>query len=174
DAWNPGTPTVHPDNVTVEGFTVENWASRGIVQRRGTGTVHIRDNIAVQDSGNTTNAISISGGTGSTITGNTVESTSLNNNDWSGSGISLWGSINALVENNTISGSDFGVLVIANPGWTGTDPSWEEASGNIVRGNTVNQVLSAGVVLQGNVSDTLIENNTLDDVHRGIEVATAG
>src|SRR5699024_2206768 len=82
------------------------------------------------------------------------------------SGISLFGSNNALVENNTISGSDNGVLIIARPDWTSTDPSWESALNNTVRNNNINGV-TYGVFLQANVQGTVIEGNQLVDNEDG-------
>ncbi len=159
-----------PTAVTVAGFTVTNWAQRGIAQRMGDGTVHILNNTLIRETTGARNAIGIAGGTGSTVIGNTIESTTFDNPNWSGSGIAMWGSVDALIEDNKISGSDHGINVIA--AYT-SDPNWVEASGNVLRNNTISDVIN-GVALQGNVNATMIDDNIIKGGNRGVLVERVG
>ncbi len=165
-------PGNHPDGVTIQGFQVINWVERGISQRNGTGTVYIRDNIVLGPESGARNGINISGGTGSEVTGNVILTSSFDQEDWSGSGILAMGSVNALIEDNLISGPDIGVSVVG--GHAHIDPSWGQASGNIVRNNTITASSSGAIGLQGDASGTLIEDNELVDNNRGIEVSESG
>lgn len=169
DHSHPGN---HPTNVTVEGFTVTGWIERGISQRNGDGTVHIRDNIVLNENEGSRNGINISGGTGSTVTNNVIDTGTFDQDDWSGTGILLMGAVNGLVEGNTITGPDLGIAVSAHPGWSHLDPNWAEASDNVVRNNTIHGV-DAGVSIQGNASGSEIDGNDISDSFWGVTLTSS-
>ena len=163
--WNTGG--TYPTGVTVDGFTVTGWDERGISQRNGTGTVFIRDNILEGPLSGSRNGINLSGGTGSQVTGNVITTSSFDQDDWSGTGILLMGSIGALVDDNTVVGADLGIVVAGYPDWVGIDPSWEEAAGNTISNNDVSGS-GSGIALAGAAMNTTITGNTISDNDRGV------
>ena len=153
---------IHPTGVTVEGFTVMNWVERGIAQRNGDGTVYILNNhVEAIGPGNRNNGIVISGGQNSTIRGNTVL-THPWTAPWASSAITLIGSVNALVEENYVSGGDRGISVAGAPDWAGIDSSWVSASDNLIRNNLVRNT-PRGILVEGEVTETNILGNDVRD-----------
>lgn len=157
----------YPTGVTVEGFTVKGWTERGISQRNGTGTLFIRDNLLLGPDIGSRNGINISGGTGSEITGNIIRTSSFDQENWSGTGILLMGAHNTLVDGNEVIGADLGIVVAGYPDWENHDPSWTEASGNMISNNYVSG-RSSGIALAGAAFDTEITGNTITGNNRGV------
>jgi len=160
----------HPTDVTIDGFKVVNWEERGIAQRNGTDTLHIHNNIVVgpEESSFVRGGIILSGGTGSTITGNEVTVGEAGIEDWSNAGIMLMGTMEAVVENNTIHGmASAGIGVYGYPDWESIDPSWVSAEDNLIQNNHIHDATS-GVALAGAAYHTVIKNNVIEEIDRGI------
>ena len=150
----------HPTDVTVEGFGVENWDERGIAQRNGDGRVFIRNNFILNENKTSRNGINLSGGTGSEVTGNVIETVSFDEEDWSGTGILLTGSIDAIVEGNEVTGADIGIAIAGFPAWESLDPTWVYAEGNELTDNIL-QENSTGIALQNDVRSTSVKDNEI-------------
>ncbi len=155
--------------VTIDGFTVRNWNSGGIVQGMSAApfaTTHVRNNNVIGPVGGSTshgNGIQVSGD-GSTVTGNTVSGAILNSADWSGSGILVVNGSNILVSGNQVSGSDIGIGVM---NWNAADVSGVTIDNNVVTGH------SEGISIQvygGPISGVAITNNTISGNDSGIGV----
>lgn len=167
---------IHPSDVTIDGFTVKGWKQRGIGQRNGNGTISVLNNIVIPPTDGTSvrGGIIISGGDGSLVKGNTITGAVFGQEDWYSGGIQLWGTENAIVEENTLEGSpegaEQGIAVVGAPEWEGIDPNWVNATGNIIRNNTVSDFSGAGVYISGNVSNTTVEGNDLVDNDLGVRI----
>mgnify|MGYP006279419505 CR=1 FL=1 len=157
---------VHPTGVTIDGFTVQGWAERGIGQRNGDGTISVLNNtvIAPESGSNVRGSIILSGGDGSLVKGNTVTIPEFGQTDWSSAGIMLLGTVNAVVEENSVTGlpalSDIGIGVFGYPDWSSIDPNWALASENIIQNNDVKDT-EYGVTVVGNSENTTITGNDL-------------
>ena len=159
----------HPDGVRVQGFTVENWGERGVAQRNGDGTVFVYDNVIEgPTSGNAVRGgVILSGGTGSEVIGNTITTPTFGSPNWSGSGIQLLGTNEAVVTDNYVQGVDIGIFVGGYPDWSSIDPTWATSRDSVIQHNTVTGA-SSGVALAGDVDDTTIELNAIEDNARGV------
>lgn len=168
-------PGTHPTGVTIEGFTVEGWSERGIGQRNGNGTIQVVDNIVIGPlSGSIVRGgIILSGGDGSLVVGNTVTVPEFGSVSWSSAGIMLLGTVNAVVENNSVTGipaeSDIGIGVFGYPNWSGIDPNWSSASGNLIQNNSVVDA-GYGVVVVGNSENTTVSENNLSENSQSVRV----
>src|SRR6185437_12902340 len=97
--------------ITIDGFTIQGWTSRGINQdyngwTADTAAVHATNNVVYGPAGGATahgNGIEVSGN-GSVVSGNAVYNDHLNSVDWSGSGIIAVNGSHITVENNTVDG----------------------------------------------------------------------
>lgn len=167
-----GADGPHPANIRIEGFTIQNWQLRAIVQRHGDQPTEIVDNIAVATDLGARNAIQISGGDGSLIRGNRVDTTSFNQQDWNGTAILVSGARNAEISDNDVSGADVGIAILG--GFGSIDPAWAVAEGNLIAGNVVSNNTEAGIELQGDVRGTRIENNQSTNNRLGISTTDAG
>ena len=160
----------NPDNVTVQGFTVQNWQERGIAQRNGDGIVFIYDNIVVDPaaSGVKRGGIILSGSNGgSEVIGNMVGVPTFGDPDWISAAILLIGTDNAVVEDNTVQGVDIGIAIAGYPGFSSSDPSWTESRGVIVRYNSIEST-SDGIGILGDVDNLTVELNEI--VNSGVGV----
>lgn len=159
---------IHPEGVTIDGFTVTGWAERGIGQRNGNGKdLKITNNILIGPANGARNAISISGGDNIEISNNDITTSSFDQENWSGTGILLMGGKNVLVQNNTISGADLCIAIGGYPAWSNLDPNWVSANGNILKDNTVSDC-ETGIALDGEVSNTEITGNTITGNDTGV------
>lgn len=166
DTTHPGT---HPDNVTVQGFTVENWDERGIAQRNGDGTIYVYDNIVADPfvGSLVRGGIIVSGGDGSEVLRNEVTTPMFGMPSWSSAAIMLNGTDNALVAHNIVAGTDIGIIIGGYPDWSGVDPSWVEARDNTIEYNDVTGA-DRGIALVGDIADTLVTHNHVDNSTYGI------
>ncbi len=168
-------PGIHPTGVIIEGFTVDNWTERGIGQRNGNGTIQIIDNTVVGPSSGSIvrGGIILSGGVGSLVKGNTVTVPEFGSVSWSSAGIMLLGTVNAIVEDNIVIGfpaeSDIGIGLFGYPDWSGIDPNWVSASGNLIRNNTVEDA-GYGIGVVGNCDNTTITENHLSDNDQSVRI----
>lgn len=164
---------IHPTGVMIDGFTIEGWTERGVGQRNGNGTIQVLNNtiIAPLSGAAVRGGIILSGGDGSEVVGNTITIPEFGAVGWSSAAIMLLGTTNALVEENTVTGhpdiGDIGIGIFGYPDWESIDPNWVEATGNVIRGNTVGKC-GSGIGLAGNVSNSTIEENNILDNERGV------
>jgi hypothetical protein len=165
----------HPTGVTIEGFTVKGWTERGIAQRNGNGTISVLNNIVIAPTSGSSvrGAIILSGGNGSLVKGNTVTIPDFGQKDWSSAGIMLMGTLNAIVEENFVTGlpalSDIGIAVVGAHNWASLDPNWVTASGNVIRNNTIKDTES-GVDIAGDSQDTIVIGNNFIETNLSVHV----
>lgn len=112
------------------------------------------------------NGIQIGWGATGQIIGNTVSGHVWADEGWGASGILIPGSSNILVAGNEVSNNDYGVAVAGYGNYGGHYP----ASNIVIRDNLLYGNTYSGVCLQGDVSDTLIEGNTIHSNANGIDV----
>lgn len=99
--------------ITINGFTVTNFTDLGIAQSmwRPNFAVHVLNNTVIATNNFLRNGINIAG-SGSTIIGNTVIGATYNNPDFGSSAIIAVNGSNILIENNIIQGTpDYGITV---------------------------------------------------------------
>ena len=151
-------------DVTVEGFKVKGWDAVGIVQgmsaKEGTA-LHAIDNEvhAPDESGAHGNSIQVTGD-GSSVIGNTVDIPHQPSEDWSGTGVLVFGADDAVVDDNHVNltgeGQDFGIAI--GGGRWGISPAHD----TIVTNNEISGG-AAGIALQSKAIDTEITNNTITE-----------
>ncbi len=166
-------------DVTVEGFTVQNWMWAGIEQSIGQseGTAfHVLNNLVkFPDDGPTQhgNGIQVSG-QGSTVVGNIVEVNSyiMEAPATTTSGILVVGSEHG-ADNALVSGNELYRVPGGFEGNTATGIAvsglWNPMTGATVTGNKV-EGLSRGIYVQGDATDTEIVANEVKDNEIGILV----
>ena len=160
----------YPDGVGVQGFTVENWAQRGIGQRNGDGTVLIYDNIirdAVSGSTAVRAGIGLSGGVGSEVIGNDVTVPEFSTSGNSSAGILLMGTSDAVVTDNKVTAEQYGIIAAGYPDWGHLDPNWVESRDVYIAHNSVESERD-GIALAGDVDDALVELNDIFNAQVGI------
>lgn len=152
----------HPDDITIDGFTVRNFSERGIAQRNGNGQLFIRNNVVEgPEAGDAVrSAISLSGGDRSRVTGNYVTLPEFGQEDWASAGILLMGTSHAVVEDNVVESDDYGIVVAGYQEWESIDPNWVWASSNVIRDN----VVYGNIELQGEVTGSLVRDNVADAI----------
>lgn len=158
-------------NVTVEGFTAQNWTAIGIGQsihsREGT-SFHVLHNsvLAPVETDTHGNSIQVAGDN-SSVVGNSVTVPHQTSPDYSGSGILIATASNTVVRNNQVSGASSGDMGIAIHG--GGIYDLPAAQGNLVQGNTI-EGCKAGIMVQGDAFDTIIKENQILNNDVGLEV----
>lgn len=162
-------------NVSIEGFTVQNWMVCGIVQpisqTTGTATHVINNTVKVPVSGPSAqgNSIQVSGNH-STVIGNDVEVTGYDHEEpgWATSGILVVCASNTLVKGNYVHYNPTGVSEHYGGIQIASIPSWgATAKDNVIQNNLV-EGLEVGIDVQGDTVDTLIVGNTVTDNDVGI------
>lgn len=109
------------------------------------------------------NGIQIGWGASGNIRGNIVSGNVWGGGDWGASGIIIPGASDVVISDNTVSGSDYGIAIAGYGNYSGPHPSANiTISGNTLYGN------GSAIGLQGDVTDTLIEDNEIYDNEYGI------
>jgi len=169
-----GTGT-HPTGITIDGFTVQGWAERGIGQRNGNGTISVLNNtvIAPLEGAAVRGAIILSGGNGSLVKGNTLTIPEFGTEGWQSAGIMLLGTYNAIVEENSITGhpdeSDIGIAIVGAHNWSNIDSNWETAKDNIIQNNNIINT-GEGIAVAGDSQNTTITGNDLTENAQSIRI----
>ena len=115
------------------------------------------------------NGIQIGWGATGTIRGNSVSGNGWPGSAWSGSGIILAGSLDVLVEGNTVFDNETGIATIGDLWWgSGSTTTNTVIQGNDILGNVY------GISLQDGTHNTLIQLNVISGNQDGIDVCDFG
>jgi len=157
---------------TFDGFTVENFATIGILAGAFSATwgpvpdeVHILNNIVTEPMGEAhNNCIQVGNGATGTIIGNEVTGAFLESEEWSGSGIIVAGSSNVLVSNNYVHNCEGGIQIVGYAEYRDAP-----AENNVIEYNLVEDNES-GIVPQMYSIGTIIRYNDMLNNDEGIAV----
>jgi len=167
--------------ISVDGFTVNGGTEGGIIQHysnsEGT-TFNVLNNIVnVPESGWSAHGNSIEVcGSESTVIGNDVQLTGYDEEqpDWSTSGILAFKGSNMLIKDNNIEYLDKNSIGTHSTGiavavfWASTPGANNDIRSNIIEG------AEAGIDVQGNVENTIIEENIVKNNNVGIKSSNYG
>jgi len=159
-------------DVTVQGFTVENYVAIGVGQSRfqNEGTAfHVLNNrvnppLVTTQHGN---SIQVTGD-GSTVIENILSVTHLDSQDYSGSGILVYIGDNILVKGNHVSAvpnGDRGIVVLG--GSVYDSPNITQSA--IIRDNIIENC-EIGIMISADAHNTILEENTVLNNTVGIKV----
>lgn len=161
--------------VTIEGFTITNFAETGIAQSwsQSVGTASIiKNNIVTATNDFLRNGIQVSG-SNSQVTGNVVNGASYINEDYGSSGILSVNGSNVLIQENTVNGADLGITVMNFDYYdTGQVVSSVTVNNNIVTNSLMTAIAISGIDEESDdqLQDITISNNTFTNNEEGVSI----